>query len=267
MILILLPFTEKISNTERHLDQSKGHTSRAEERTNEIKQLNKSIFRPVITFNKESKRQREEERLAARYAAEREEREQSMREVRESQNRIGRAAGYGAQEQDTYGQEAVGGRGPRTEAQRAGRSRFQFEKSASDDELEDELDDNIDEIHDVTKRLKAIAMAQNEELGRQNERLDRLNNNATRLDDKLQRATNNVSAYAYRQFSYETLLTINTSAQAHQVELCGTGVHYSGFGRHLALRNTSPFRMEFTPEEIFCCNGEIRLSKFLQRAR
>jgi len=191
--------SERIGNTERLLDKSKGHTSRAEDKTSEIKQLNRSIFRPVIVFNKEGKRQKEEQRLADRHAAEREERERAMIDVRESQNRIGRAQVMdGEGDEDPYGK--YGGQGSGrfgrknlTEAQQnarlAGRSRFQFEKSASDDELEDNLDDNLDEIHDVTKRLKALAAAQGEELDNQNARLGRLDGNAAKLDDKINRAT------------------------------------------------------------------------------
>ncbi|KAG8932265.1 Protein transport protein S9 plasma membrane t-SNARE [Tulasnella sp. 418] len=190
--------SEKLANVERHLDSAKGHTNRAEDRTNEIKQLNKSIFRPVIVFNKDAKRQREEDRLNSRYAAEQEERERTALEVRESQNRVGRAATYGrSQGEDTYGEEQpAGGFGRRnlTQAQQnarvQNRSRFQFEKTASDDELEDELDDNLDEIHDVTKRLRALAAAQGQELDTQNRRLDRLNDNAGKLDLKLNNATN-----------------------------------------------------------------------------
>lgn len=197
--------SEKISNTERLLDQSKGHTSRAEDRTSEIKQLNKSIFNPVIVFNKEGKRIKQEQRLSDRHAAERDERERAMRDVRDSQNRIGRANTYD-EDEDTYGADAPGGGGGRfgrrnlTQAQQqertATRGRFQFDKTASDDELEDELDDNIDEIHDITKRLKLLATAQGEELTNQNSRLNRMGENATRLDDKLVRATANVSGSA-----------------------------------------------------------------------
>ncbi|KAG8845630.1 Protein transport protein S9 plasma membrane t-SNARE [Tulasnella sp. 330] len=197
--------SEKIANTERHLDQSKGYTTRAEDRTDEIKKLNRSIFRPAITFNKEGKRIKEEQRLTDRHAMEREERERAMMDVRDSHNRIGRAGTLGRGNEDTYGddEDLIGGgggggsgrfgRGNMTQTQRdaraAGRSRFQFEKTESDDELEDELDDNLNEIGDVSKRLKALALAQGQELDSQNQRLTRLDGNAVKLDDQLIRAT------------------------------------------------------------------------------
>lgn len=46
--------TECIANSERYLDMAKANNLRAEDKAAELKQLNKSIFRPVITWNKAS---------------------------------------------------------------------------------------------------------------------------------------------------------------------------------------------------------------------
>jgi hypothetical protein len=190
--------TEKISNTERHLDMGKAHATRANDRTDELKQLNKSIFRPVITFNKDKKRAAEEARIMHRHEDEREEREQAMGDIRETQNRIGRAATYGADGQEQpQGEEELTGRrrNVQPEVQRVrqdARKRFQFEKTASDDELEDELDDNLDDISDVTKRLRALAVAAGEEIDGQNKRLERISDKTTNLDDKVIRNTERV---------------------------------------------------------------------------
>jgi len=56
----------------------KGHSARAEDKTDELKQLNRSIFRPVITFNKDAKRAAQEAKLQARYEEDRDEREKAM---------------------------------------------------------------------------------------------------------------------------------------------------------------------------------------------
>lgn len=132
-------------------------------------------------------------RDAERRTAEQEERELALKDVRESQNRIGRAAGYGL-ENDSWG----GGSGRMRSAQQMDeRKRYRFadtkEEEDEDDRIEDELDDNLDQLGDVSKRLHALAMAQGDELDSQNKRLDRLNNNAEKLDVRLGRATNNVS--------------------------------------------------------------------------
>ncbi|CAE6428787.1 unnamed protein product [Rhizoctonia solani] len=192
--------SEKIANTERHLDLAKGSTNRAEDKTDELKQLNRSIFRPVIVFNKDEKRRKQEQRIADRHEQERLERENAAVDVRDTQNRIGRAATYGQRSggegDDNYGEgeEGIssGRRNLPPEQQRArqnARARYQFEATASDDELEDELDDNLDEIHDVAKRLKALAVASGQELDTQNARLNKITNKTDQLDTKIVRAT------------------------------------------------------------------------------
>jgi len=192
------PITEKLGNTERHLDVSKGHVNRVEDKQDELKQLNRSIFRPVIHFNKEGKRQAQEAKLLARHEEEREEHEKAMMEVRDSQGRIGKGLAYRGRD-DEDDEEGIGGYGsgrfkpPVDQAKRkAERSRYQFEATASDDELEDELDDNLNEISDMTKRLKALGSAMGQELDNQNTRLDKMGGKVDGLDNKLQRGIQRV---------------------------------------------------------------------------
>lgn len=189
-------YTEKLANTERHLDVAKTHSQRADDKTDELKQLNRSIFRPVITFNKDAKRAAKESEIQRRYEEDRDQRERTMIEVRESQNRIGRAGGVDDGE-------GIGGRRGMTETQLAmrkeQRKRYQFEETASDDELEDELDDNLSEIGDVAKRLKNLGMAMGQELDQQNSRIDRLGDKAGGLDQRLFSTTERVCGpYIYR---------------------------------------------------------------------
>ena len=87
--------TEKLASTERHLDVAKGHSQRADDKTDELKQLNRSIFRPVITFNKDAKRAAQEAKVQQRYDEDREEREKAMMDIRHTQDRLGRAQTYG----------------------------------------------------------------------------------------------------------------------------------------------------------------------------
>ena len=108
-----------------------------------------------------------------------------MSDIRETQTRLGVASGYA---------EGIGGsRGARTVSEqnirKEQRKRYQFEASASDDEMEDELDDNLAEISDVTKRLKALGTAMGEELDRQNERIGRITEKTDGLDNRLFRNT------------------------------------------------------------------------------
>ncbi|KAE9390364.1 hypothetical protein BT96DRAFT_1002326 [Gymnopus androsaceus JB14] len=142
--------SERLANTERHLDVSKGHSVRADDKTDELKQLNRSIFRPVIVFNKDAKRSAQEAKIQARYEEERGERERTMMRISSQLGKIRR-------------------------------KRYQFEANASDDELEDELDDNLDEISDMTKRLKALGTAMNAELDSQNLHIDNIEQKGCRF--------------------------------------------------------------------------------------
>jgi len=183
--------SEKLANTERHLDVSKTHSQRAEDKTTELKQLNRSIFRPAITFNKDAKRAAQEAKIQDRYEEERGEREKAMKDTRETQNRLGQASSYGQGEEGS----GVGPNGRRSKTttqlslQREQRKRYQFEATASDDEMEDELDDNLDDISDVAKRLKALGSAMGQELDKQNNRIERIEEKTVNLDNRVFRNT------------------------------------------------------------------------------
>ncbi|CCO29253.1 Protein transport protein sec9 [Rhizoctonia solani AG-1 IB] len=193
--------SEKIANTEHHLDLAKGSHNRTEDKTSETEKLNQSIFRPRFTFNKEKKRQKEEQRVLNRHELERLEREKAKMDVRDTRDRLGRAGSYGrgivgGEDVDNYGSVESGiAPGPpnispeQRQARQTARAKYQFEATQSDDELEDELDENLDEIHDVAKRLKGLAEASGQELDAQNPRLGRISNNADKLDAKVMRTT------------------------------------------------------------------------------
>lgn len=189
--------TEKLANTERHLDVTKNHSLRAQDNTDELKKLNRSIFRPAITFNKDSKRTAHEAKIQARYDEEKEERERGMIDIRDTQNRVGKAVTYGqgGQEEGLVG--GPGGGRYKTESEqnvrKEQRKRFQFEASHSDDELEDEMDDNLNEISDMTKRLKALGTSMGQEIESQNGRIDRITSKATDADVQMYKNTERVS--------------------------------------------------------------------------
>lgn len=184
--------SEKLSNTERHLDGAKGASVRASDKTDQLIKLNRSIFRPAVTFNKDAKRAAQEAKIQARYDEERAEREKALMDVRESQNRLGRAATYGTDGDDGL----LGGRGYNAEQQLADRKeqrkRFQFDATEEDDEMEDEIVDNLDAIGQVTKSLKTMAAAMGQEVEQQNTRIDRLDEKTRAVDRDLFRNTERV---------------------------------------------------------------------------
>ena len=208
---------EKLANTERHLDVSKTHSQRAEDKTDELKQLNRSIFRPVIHFNKDAKRAAQERKIQLRYDEEREERENAMKDIRDTQNRLGQASTYGQREEEAIGARP-NGKGPVTASQRAlqkdQRKRYQFEATGSDDELEDELDDNLDEISDVAKRLKALGTAMGQELDNQNNRIERIEEKTVKLDNKVFSNTERVCQPMRSHFALIFIVTVYSSNES-----------------------------------------------------
>ena len=119
-----------------------------------------------------------------------------MMDVRETQNRLGRATTYGREDDE----EGLVGSGVRSRFKTAEqlssskeqRKRYQFEATASDDELEDELDGNLDEIGEAAKRLKALGMAMGQELDKQNVRIDTIEGKAVRTEQKIHMNTERV---------------------------------------------------------------------------
>ena len=176
---------ENIADTERHLDLAKAHANRAEDKAKELKKLNRSIFRPVITWKTDRRRREIEQKIMDRHETEREEREKAHADVFVSRRRVdealepkGRLRGFGAL-----------GRNKNTQPSGSERSKYQFEATASDDEIEDEIDSNLDEISGAVGNLKRFAIASGEEVETQNRRLDDIHDKAGRLDDKIFRNT------------------------------------------------------------------------------
>ena len=241
-------FIEKLANTERHLDVAKGHNQRAADKTDELKQLNKSIFRPVVTWNKDGKRAAQEAKVQARYEEEREEREKAMMDIRDSQARIGQAQTYG---RGRDGEELVGGSGrfktaEQLSSRKEQRKRYQFEATASDDEIEDELDDNLGEISEATKRLKALGLAMGSELDNQNARIDRIEGKTVNLDSKIFANTERVRC-PFSIFYFACLQVFfcssRRSSSGYIVDiLLDTYIlflfSFFGFGKYIAVRGS-----------------------------
>lgn len=192
--------SDKIANTERHLDMSKAHTARADDNARDIVALNRSIFRPNVQFNKKAKRDAEEARILNRHIEEREEREAVRQEALKSQVRADQAltgAGTGSGRfADRFGGGRFGGgssaaKSPEDaqKARLANRGRYQFEATGSDDELEQELEDNLDEIGQLSARLGHLGRNMGTEIDEQNNRIQRISDKANKLDTKVYGST------------------------------------------------------------------------------
>ncbi|KGB79063.2 synaptosomal-associated protein 23kDa [Cryptococcus deuterogattii R265] len=170
--------SERIANSERYLDMAKANNQRAEDKTAELKALNRSIFRPAIVWNKDAKRQAQEDKINERHAMERMDRAKALLDVQDTRKRLGAAANPAPYGSSTTPEPVPGQQKARKDA----RSRYQFDATASDDELEDELDENLDETLEISRRLKGLATAMGDEVSGQNSRLTRVTDKTENLE-------------------------------------------------------------------------------------
>lgn len=128
----------------------------------------------------DAKRQAQEDKINERHAMERMDRAKALLDVQDTRKRLGAAANpapYGSSSSTTP--EPVPGQ---QKARKDARSRYQFDATASDDELEDELDENLDETLEISRRLKGLATAMGDEVSGQNSRLTRVTDKTENLE-------------------------------------------------------------------------------------
>lgn len=124
--------------------------------------------------SQEAKLNAQQEKQLERHLREREDREKARADVQDTHRRLNGAAN--GPQRDSGPQ--VGAMAARKQA----RSRYQFEATASDDEIEDEIDENLNETLEVTRTLKRLAMAAGEEIDTHNQRLTGINGKTGDLD-------------------------------------------------------------------------------------
>ncbi|KAM0750808.1 hypothetical protein T439DRAFT_334447 [Meredithblackwellia eburnea MCA 4105] len=201
--------SDRFANTENYLDMAKAHNSRAQDETKELEALNRSIFRPNMTWNKQAKRDKEEARIMARHAEEKAAREETRRVQYESHQRIQQTYVVKTSRPFVFALKLIlstqirftakqgmdraadnarlqGGQG---KAKGAERSRYQFEATESDDEVENEIDGNLDELSGISGRLKTLALAAGQQLEDQNKVLVGIAGKVDRLDAGLVKST------------------------------------------------------------------------------
>ncbi|KAI8092712.1 uncharacterized protein BX664DRAFT_357228 [Halteromyces radiatus] len=177
----------QIANVSRNLDLAKAHSDRASSQADELKQLNRSIFIPVVKnpFNKGARQRREIEKLQNDHAEHMNEREDIRQFEYESSARIDQA-----NRRNERGSSNGGYRRGRSEADRR---RYQFEQDEEDDAVEDEIDQNLDLLGDATARLKNMAVTMNDELSSQNAKLGKLNTKVDPISQKLVATTHTLN--------------------------------------------------------------------------
>ncbi|KAG2233489.1 hypothetical protein INT48_003195 [Thamnidium elegans] len=171
--------SSQIANVDRNLDLSKAYSDKASSQAGELKQLNRSIFIPVIKnpFNKSSREKKAMEKINREHQDHLKERDDIRKFEYESNARF-------EDTQRKVNHEKI------TEDYHRGRTqsdrhRYQFEPDEEDDAIEDEIDSNLDLLGDATARLRTMAVSMNEELGSQNKQLNKLNKKVDPISTKL----------------------------------------------------------------------------------
>ena len=115
-------------------------------------------------MSQDAKRAAQEDKINNRHAMERADRAKAVNDISDTRRRLGEASNPmpGGSRVPMPGE---------LKAKKEARARYQFDATASDDELEDELDENLDETYEISKRLKHLATAMGDEVTGQNSRL------------------------------------------------------------------------------------------------
>jgi hypothetical protein len=151
---------ERMHNTDRNLDLGNNHVNIAEDKTKELKTLNRSMFAVHVNnpFTAGDRRARRDEQIMDRHHAEREVREATREAAFRSGQRMNQHfKGF----EDTPS-------GTKTKTSLAERAKYQFEADSEDDAMEDEIDRNLDDLSGAAKRLNLLARATGEEVEAQN---------------------------------------------------------------------------------------------------
>lgn len=152
---------ERMHNTDRNLDIGNNHINIAEDKTKELKTLNRSMFAVHVNnpFTAKERRARRDEQIMERHHNEREAREATREAAFQSTQRMN---------QNFKGLDDASA-APRGKQSLAERAKYQFEADSEDDAMENEIDRNLDDLTGAAKRLNLLARATGEEVEQQNQ--------------------------------------------------------------------------------------------------
>lgn len=172
---------ERIHNTEKNLDLAANHNRIAEERTRELKTLNKSMFAVHVAnpFTSSSRKAARDQNILDKHHAERDAREATRQAAFSSGQRM-----EGAFKDVQPGDRGYKAKAP-PKASLADRAKYQFEADSEDDMMEDEIENNLGELHGAAQRLNLLAQATGKELDEQDDLIRRVGVKGDRVDDQI----------------------------------------------------------------------------------
>ncbi|RVX72498.1 hypothetical protein B0A52_03688 [Exophiala mesophila] len=168
---------ERMHNTDRNLDIGNNHINVAEDKTKELKTLNRSMFAVHVNnpFTAKDRKARRDEEIMDRHHTERMHREATREAAFKTSQRMN---------QNFKGLDDVSSQ-PKQKSSLAERAKYQFEADSEDDAMENEIDRNLDDLSGAAKRLNLLARATGEEVEQQNQLIQRIAEKSDRFDDRL----------------------------------------------------------------------------------
>ncbi|KAK2740332.1 Protein transport protein S9 plasma membrane t-SNARE [Onygenales sp. PD_40] len=169
---------EKIHNTEKNLDLSANQNRLADERSRELKKLNKSMFSVHVAnpFTGEQRRRARDEAIIDRHHEERAQREVTRQTAFRTEQRMDQAFKDVSKK---------GANPPQKTTGLADRSKYQFEADSEDDEMENEIENNLTGIEGAVGRLNVLAKAHGREIEEQNKVLEGVIKKSDYVDDQI----------------------------------------------------------------------------------
>ena len=149
-------------NTDRNLDIGNNHINVAEDKTKELKTLNRSMFAVHVNnpFTAKDRKARRDEEIMERHHTERQHREATREAAFKTSQRMN---------QSFKGLDDVSASQVRTKSSLAERAKYQFEADGEDEAMENEIDRNLDDLTGAAKRLNLLARATGQEVEQQNQ--------------------------------------------------------------------------------------------------
>lgn len=184
---------ERIHDTEKHLDIAKIEGRVAEEKSRELKTLNKSMFAVHVSnpFTSGRRRRERDEKILNTHREERAAREGTRQEAFGTNQRMERTF------RDIEREAGKPQRGGRTNV--TDRAKYQFEADSEDEGMENEIEQNLDLLGGAAGRLNGLARATGRELDEQNRHLERITGKVSDLQCLILKSQTNKDTERLRQ--------------------------------------------------------------------
>ena len=154
--------SQKLASVETSLDIAAAHVRSAQDKTQELKRLNQSMF-AVHLKNPFTSAEKEERRIIAIQKIERLEREKNRRDAYQSAQRVNHAFSTNTHMKETA---------EKTKPTITSRNPFSFGEDEDDVQIERDINANLDTLAGITSRLKGVALATQVEIDAQLDKIE-----------------------------------------------------------------------------------------------